>query len=246
MGELVVHQTRPAEPLAAGWLRRIAGPAISACLFTGPVPPVELRPTTLAGFACKNEQDRRVFLNSRCRFWNPGSVVSLMLHEMAHRLVMEHEKSTGRSFEAHGPEFFLTVMVLYRRVDTALDGTYALVDRLALYDFQDRPPGLQHLERPAWAAEVLGWALQHFESIASSSASAESIPKLAADLWSAHAARKNAQRAEETARQGEVIRLKEQVLQVAGDARIEVGLYRIFGWTGFFASMVFALFAFVV
>ena len=148
---LSIYSTQAAPPPLAGWLQRVLHPVLAACRFEHGLP-VEVRPTGSWGGWCSGRAeapDRRIALTKKICFWPAEKIVSVYLHEAAHRFLECREVPT------HGAEFFcLNAILLLRsaaffRLDSLL--------QLDLYDLQDAPAELDN--EPGWRGVVLNWAL---------------------------------------------------------------------------------------
>ena len=204
---LVLHKTervKHTEPVAQ-WLSAILSPAIQAANFSRP-PPVELRPTGRWGGWCDGKDyaaDGRVAISNRVFFWKRESILSVYLHESAHRML------DGQEVASHGPEFFLLNLVLLARCASLFAAEAA--QKLSFYDLQDCPAELEN--EPTWRGIVTTWALPKAEQIVTlhGDKTAEELVPIVLKSWAeftvqrARSAQKAAQRARQIVAQGEEI-----------------------------------------
>ena len=165
-------QAAPA-PLA-GWLQRVLQPVVEAARFKRAVP-VEVRPTGAWSGWCAGldgAPDGRVSLSNRITFFTPEKIVSVYLHEAAHRFLECREVPT------HGAEFFCLNAILLTRSAAffRLDPLF----RLDFYDLQDRPGDLVE---PNWRGVILGWALPLAAELAATDASPEALADIVCERW---------------------------------------------------------------
>ena len=176
---LVLHKTERVEPTepVAQWLSTLLNPVIQAAKFSRP-PPLELRPTGQWGGWCEPRSfaaDGRIIISNRVSFWKSESIISVYLHECAHRLLDACEVA------AHGPEFFLLDLVLHLRCASFFVAEAA--QKLSFYDLQDQPAELAN--EPAWRGIVIGWALPKADQIVADHGdkSAEEIVPIVLASW---------------------------------------------------------------
>lgn len=172
---LPIYTCQAAPAPLAGYLQRLLQPVARACCFERGLP-VEVRQTGMWGGWCPERQcapDGRVVLSTRICFFTPENIVSVYLHESAHRFLERLEVA------AHGPEFFcLNAILLLRsaaffRLDSLL--------QLDLYDLQDAPAELDN--EPGWRGVVLNWALPVAAELAASNTSAEVLADAVCQRW---------------------------------------------------------------
>ena len=204
---LVLHKTErvmPTEPVAQ-WLSAILCPAILAAGFNNP-PPLELRPTGMSGGWCQAREsapDGRVAISKRLVFWKRESIISMYLHEAAHRLMDADEVAT------HGPEFFALNLILHSRCQSLFSAEAA--QKVDFYDLQDQPAEL--VNEPSWRGIVIAWALPKAEQIvtAHGDKTAEELVPIVLKSWAefivqrAKSAQQAAQRARQDVAQAEEI-----------------------------------------
>ena len=189
----------------AQWLGSILNPAIAEARFSRP-PPVELRPTGTVGGWCQGEEyapDRRIAITKKIIFWNKESIISMFLHEAAHRLLDTSDVAN------HGPEFFLLDLILHARCASLFAAEAA--QKVDFYDLQDQPEELAN--EPSWRGIVVGWALPKAEQIVRENAdkTAEELVPIVIAAWAefhvvrAKSAEQAAQRARQIVAQGEEI-----------------------------------------
>lgn len=159
----------------AHWLQRLLQPVLEAARFNRAVP-VEVRQTGAWSGWCAGRDgapDGRVSLTNRITFFTPENIVSVYLHESAHRFLERLEVAS------HGAEFFcLNAILLLRsaaffRLDSLL--------QLDLYDLQDAPAELDN--EPGWRGVVLNWALPVAAELAATDTSAEQLADMVCERW---------------------------------------------------------------
>ena len=172
-----IYVTEAAEAPLAGWLQRVLQPVVEACRFERGLP-VEVRPTGAWSGWCPSKDgapDRRVALSDRICFWTTENIVSVYLHESAHRFLECREVPT------HGAEFFClnAILLLRSAAFFRLDPLF----QLDLYDLQEQPA---ELDEPNWRGVVLGWALPMAAELAHSERSAEALADEVCARWGAY------------------------------------------------------------
>ena len=165
---LPIYSTQAAPAPMAGWLQRVLQPVLEACRFERGLP-VEVRPTgAWSGWcASPNEApDRRIALSKKICFWSAENIVSVYLHESAHRFL------EAREIAAHGPEFFcLNAILLLRSASCFRLNPLSKLD--FFYDLQDAPAGIEN--DPDWRSICLAWALPVAAEFAANDTSAEAL-----------------------------------------------------------------------
>ena len=159
----------------AHWLQRLLQPVLEAARFNRAVP-VEVRQTGAWSGWCAGRDgapDGRVSLTNRITFFTPENIVSVYLHESAHRFLERLEVA------AHGPEFFClnAILLLRSAAFFRLDPLF----QLGLYDMQDCPIELEN--EPGWRGIVLNWALPVAAELAGTDASAEALSDEVCQRW---------------------------------------------------------------
>ena len=171
---LSIYSTQAAPPPLAGWLQRVLHPVLAACRFEHGLP-VEVRPTGSWGGWCSGRAeapDRRIALTKKICFWPAEKIVSVYLHEAAHRFLECREVPT------HGAEFFClnAILLLRSAAFFRLDPLF----QLDLYDLQEQPA---ELDEPNWRGVVLGWALPTATELAASDVNAEALADAVCERW---------------------------------------------------------------
>ena len=169
------------------WLQNVLQPLTAACRMTQPVS-VEVRPTGSWGGWCQDSSrasDGRICLTSRIVFWSSQSIKVMYLHESVHRLL------EGREIKDHGPEFLCLLMSSLLRASSFFE--LGPLNFLTLYDFQDRPPGLEDDED--WRSVVLNWSLRTAAKLANTDATAESLASVVCQAWQAYLIERQAEKA---------------------------------------------------
>ena len=170
---LAIYSTQAA-PLA-GWLQRVLQPVVKACRFERGLP-VEVRPTGAWSGWCAGQNeapDRRIALSKKICFWSAENIVSVYLHESAHRLLEDREVDT------HGPEFFCLNAILLIRSAALFRLNWLF--KLDFYDYSDCPLDLQ--DEPNWRGIVVGWSLPTAAELAATDASAEQLADIVCKRW---------------------------------------------------------------
>ena len=173
---LQVHMTRPAGS-AGLWLQRILEPVVAACRFEKP-PPVEIRPTgRWSGWCSFNSQalDRRVFLSNQVFGWSHERLISVYLHECAHRLLEKYRDEVAD----HGPVFFALNLLLLSRSKAFFELDHRF--QLALYDLQDQPAQLKNFDD--WQEICLRFARQTAAKLTDNRESAEALAGMVVKAW---------------------------------------------------------------
>ena len=174
---IAVHQTRPAGQ-AGRWLQNILQPVAEACKFDNP-PPIEIRPTGLwSGWSepISFATDRRVCVSSRVVFWRREAIVSLYIHESAHRLL----SAWGAEVLDHGPVFFTLNSLLVSRCASFFRLEYQFAE-MDFYDLQDQPEEL--FNSVAWQEICIRFARETTTKLADQKCSAEALAKLVVAAW---------------------------------------------------------------
>ena len=174
---IAVHQTRPAGQ-AGQWLQNILQPVAEACRLDNP-PPLEVRPTGMwSGWAepMSYSTDGRVCVSSKVVFWKKERIISVYIHESAHRLL----SAWGAEVPTHGPVFFTLNSLLINRSASffRLDYQFGEMD---FYALQDRPDEL--LNSLDWQEICLRFARETASKLANQKCSAESLAGLVVAAW---------------------------------------------------------------
>lgn len=215
----------------------MVGPAIEVCRFQNEPPPAEIRSRmTHAGSARRKEDDKRVCIAGRCIFWTKRSLINTYLHEVTHRLCMQAESEGLDAVLSHGPVFLLVLMTLFKRVEKA---GVVLFDSICLYDFQDRPEVLG--SEPASRAEVLRFALLHFDDLSSSELAAEMLPGAALKLWQEHLVAEASLRLRLSGQANQINQLQNQ-LEEAKTHHHSACNWLVYGWLTATAFLLFSVY----
>lgn len=178
---LPIYCTQAAPAPLAGWLQSLLQPVVEACCFERGLP-IEVRSTGEWAGWCSDRQsapDRRIAMSNRICFWTAENIVSVYLHEAAHRFLNAREVA---AVAAHGPEFFCLNATLLLRCAALfrLDPIF----KLDFYDMQDCPAGLEN--EPGWRGIVLNWALPVAAELAATNTSAEALANEVCARWEAY------------------------------------------------------------
>lgn len=172
---IAVHQTRPATPSTASWVRAPLGPAVEICRITS-APPLELRPSGAWGGWCSTDltetPDRRVSVSNQVVLLYPDDLVRMYLHETAHRLLLDVDKVNSR----HCPIFFAFQMLLFLRLASSsgvVSRPGGWTNAVHFYDLQDPPECLSDQPRAEWLPRCLSWAMSHAAELAATELTAE-------------------------------------------------------------------------
>ena len=173
---IAIHHTRPAG--AAGrWLQKILEPVAEACRFDNP-PPIEIRPTGDWRGWCEPTSyaaDGRICLSNRIIFWSKQSIISIYLHESAHRLLACYPDVWN-----HGPVFFALNSLLVSRSRSFFDLDHQF-PQMSFYDLQDRPPEFVNFQN--WQEMCLRFARETLTILGQKQCSAEQLAAEAVAAW---------------------------------------------------------------
>jgi hypothetical protein len=204
---IAVHQTTrlPATQPMAAWLANMLYPVARAARIASP-PPLEIRPTGWFGGWCSDADhapDGRISVSSKIVFWTRESIISLYLHESAHRLL------ESQNVQHHGPQFFCLNAVLLLRSAQSFDADPLF--KLDLYDCQDRCIRLEKVAE--WRTLQIEWALAEAAKLAATDLTAEACAAEVCKRWTAHIDRL---RAEELSAIKKEANARELVAQLRG------------------------------
>lgn len=200
---IAVHQTRPAGP-AGRWLQRILEPVAEACKFNAP-PPLEIRPTgAWRGWSEPKSYapDGRICVSNQIVFWRRETIISIYLHESAHRLL----SPWAAEVQSHGPVFFSLNALLLNRCKSFFTLEYAFA-RMSFYDLQDQPNELANFKN--WQEISIRFARETTAELAGNECSAEALTSLVVEAWPAFLSKLDGEQAakEKTAKQIEKLSL---------------------------------------